>query len=148
MHTKEDGKRLTKKQLAENEQEARATLREHIKPGATIYTSLQHVSSDGMSRRIRVYVVRDGRIWDITWWTANACGFRYNTKHEALVVGGAGMDMGYHVAYSLASALYRGHFTCIGEGCPSNDHVNGDPKGYEVGHEHTDGGYSLRHSWL
>lgn len=37
-------------------------------------------------------------------------------------------------------------FECIGHGCPSNDHCNGD-RDYTP-HHHNSGGYALKHRWL
>jgi hypothetical protein len=58
-------------------------------------------------------------------------------------MGGAGMDMGFALVYNLSRSLYPNGFDCIGESCPSNDHVNG----YNRSH-HADGGYALQQSWL
>lgn len=163
--------RQTKAAIAERD-EAIAKLREWIKPGDTVYTILDHVSSSGMSRAIRVvlpYVAgkdlqtceasergpvnhKDlsvdfihpnyaiGKALDLRHWKRNG------REQDALVIGGCGMDMGYHLVYTLARVLYP-NFTCIGAGCPSNDHSNGD-RDYTVGKPHSDGGYSLRHRWL
>jgi hypothetical protein len=96
--------------------------------------------------------------------------------HDAVRVGGAGMDMGFHLVYSLSSRLYPDGFECVGEECPSNDHGNGEPRPHEyapgdtnpaddpgcaVYHcgrsryqhptlpaHHRDGGYALRQRWL
>lgn len=67
---------------------------------------------------------------------------------DGLIVGGCGMDMGYHLVYALARKLWPDGFDCIGPGCPSNDHSNGD-RDYTPGHRHhADGGYCLKHRWL
>ena len=144
---------MNKKEIEEKRQKAITYLRTIIKQGDRIYTSLQHVSSSGMSRRIKVLVpVLDDRthsgmvIEDVSWWIADACGIRFNQDKYALVVGGCGMDMGYHVVYSLARSLFRDDFTCIGDNCPSNDHSNGDK--VKQGEQHSDAGYSLTHSWI
>ena len=145
---------MTKKEKEQAKAEALNWLRKCLKPGDRVYTSLDHVSSSGMSRRIGVYHVHNGEIHKISRLVADAIGSSYNSDKGSLVVGGTGMDMGYHVVYRLASVLWRDEFMCIGEGkdgvgrCPSNDHFNGDKEGYTVGHKHSDGGYSLRHSWL
>lgn len=46
--------------------------------------------------------------------------------HDAVKMGGAGMDMGFALVHSLSYALFPDGFGCIGDGCPSNDHSNGD----------------------
>lgn len=144
---------MTKKETEEKRLDAIKYLRTIIKQGDRVYTGLQHVSSSGMSRRIKVYMpVKSERenngmaIQDISWYVSHACGIRYNQDYRSLVVGGCGMDMGYHVVYKLARVLYRDDFECIGENCPSNDHVNGDK--VKKGQQHSDAGYSLTHSWI
>jgi hypothetical protein len=67
-------------------------------------------------------------------------------SHDGIVVRGCGMDMGFHLVYNLSSILFADSFTCIGPGCPSNDHSNGD-KDYTP-HLHTDAGYALRSAWI
>lgn len=153
--TATNNRALTKKEKEANRIEAIEVLRKMLQPGQRVYTSLRHVSSNGMSRRIRVYITVPSEyeptgvsIYDATYFAAWACGYRFNSDKGDIAIGGAGMDMGYAIVYSLSSALYRDNFTCIGEKCPSNDHANGDKEGYSIGHKHTDGGYALRHSWL
>jgi hypothetical protein len=144
---------MQKKEKEQRKADSIKFLRTVIKQGDRVYTGLQHVSSSGMSRRIKVYVpVKQERenngmaILDISWHVANALEYRFSSNYYALVVGGCGMDMGYHVVYTLARVLFRDDFTCIGDGCPSNDHVNGDK--VAQGEQHSDAGYSLTHSWL
>lgn len=161
-----DCKKITAKAYKEAVREnAKAQLRKIFPPSSTVYTILKHVSSSGMSRRIDVIAHTETGPRKVSHLVADAAGFK-TAKDGSLVVGGCGMDMGFHVAYSLSSALYRGGFGCIGKGCCSNDHSNGD-RNYtphydgtprtadEVGkdlkahrHHHNDGGYALRHSWL
>lgn len=138
----------------EEREDAIKRLREIVKPGDTLYTILRSVSSSGMSRGIDVYAFdcKDGKLskaW-LSYLTAKACGFTFNDKKECLRVGGCGMDMGFHVAYSLASVLYRDGFYCTGKNCPSNDHTNGMPRPEEgtASIVHKDGGYAVRHEWL
>jgi hypothetical protein len=109
--------------------EAADTLRDIVKPGMTVYTSLRQVSSNGMSRHIEVLVAvkdRNGNpvIRNITRLVARACGYKVSDKTDALVVGGAGMDMGFSVVYNLSRTLYRDGVKCTGKGCSSNDHSN------------------------
>jgi hypothetical protein len=141
-------------------EEARATLREIVKPGSTVYTVLRSRSRSGMNRKIDVYAMEDNEPRRITYQVAKACEIPYNTKAEALSVSGCGMDMGFHVVYELSHALYGAGFGCIGKGCPSNDHSNGDrdytphpgcgtpdPRGHRD-HWHRSGGYALKHRWM
>jgi hypothetical protein len=98
---------MTKK----TEKEARCIelLRDIVKPGDTVYTVLKHVSASGMSRDIDVFVfhVVDGKIQK-SWLSnlmAGAGIATFNRNRECLRVGGCGMDMGFHVVYTLASVL-------------------------------------------
>lgn len=169
---------MTKAQQAERA-EALERLREWLKPGDTVYTILRHVSRSGMQRNIAPVVFLDGRADNprfLYWNVALVLGMTPDREREGVKVGGCGMDMGFHLVYSLSSALFRDGFGCIGEGCPSNDHSNGD-RDYrahvscEYGcrstggraapdacvhpdlpnqhvHWHRDGGYALRQRWL
>lgn len=150
---------MTKSEKEAERLQAIETLRKFLQVGQRIYTSLEHVSSSGMSRRIRVYAVvpserevSGATIQDITYHTSKACGLRFNSDRHAIVIGGCGMDMGYSIVYSLSSALYRGNFACIGLKCQSNDHTNDRDGSWtreeNIGRMHSDGGYALTHSWI
>lgn len=141
----------TKAQKAEQDA-AIERLRGMLKPGDTLHTVLRHVSASGMTRSIDVYKLtwdferaQPDRQW-LSRLVATATDTRFDEKREAVSVGGAGMDMGFHLVYSLSYRLYPDGFTCIGERCPSNDHSNGD-RDYSP-HHHNSGGYALRHEWL
>jgi hypothetical protein len=129
-----------------------------IRPGETIYTMVTHVAPSGVSRWIRVFVMRDNAPRDISWPVSRVLGYPVNTRnHEGLDVGGCGMDMGYHVVYSLSRAIFRKGFRCIQprdeskrtryNACPSNDHVNARVWSRMPG-KHSDPGYALNHKWL
>lgn len=126
-------------------EEAIARLHEMVKPGDTVRTILRHVSASGMTRWISVVI--DGE--DYSWLVARAMGTRANQgRHEGIKREGCGMDMGFDLVYSLSRTLYRDGYACIGEGCPANDHSNGD-RDYTPGHVvHADGGYALNQRWL
>jgi len=50
---------------------------------------------------------------------------RNGREQDALLIGGCGMDMGFHLVYELSSVLYGKGYQCLGKGqCPSNYHVN------------------------
>jgi len=151
--------------------EAILNLRDFVKPGMVVYTTLRHVSRSGMQRVIDVHVMQDNEPRWIGYMAAKALGDRYDDKRQGIVVGGCGMDMGFSIAYNLSRYLFP-DFGCVGEGdgyatrCPSNDHSNGDrdytPHGTPAErkgadgslcechkeHWHSDGGYALRHKWL
>ena len=145
----------TKAKQAEYD-EAVTRLREWVKPGDTVYTVLDHVSQSGMSRIIRVVLLgcEGGKVTErhpnyaVGTVLGLSHGKRRGREVDGLRLSGCGMDMGFHLVYSLSRALYgaEGAFTCIGDGCPSNDHSNGD-RDYTP-HAHSDGGYALRQRWL
>jgi hypothetical protein len=129
--------------------EAIADLKQSLRPGDIVWTSLKQVSSSGMSRHIGVHTVPSkDTILTHTFRVSKALQMRVSDKDDGLVVGGAGMDMGFHVVYSLSRTLYPEGFECIGDRCPSNDHSNDTEADYTIGRHHRDGGYALRHRWL
>lgn len=106
--------------------EAIKNLRQLIKEGATVYTILRHRTASGMTRFLDLYIMRDNEPWRITWQAAKAMGWTYDRKHEALKVGGCGMDMGFHAVYTLSRYLF--------------------PNGCEASAR--DGGYAVNHRWM
>lgn len=129
-------------------------LRPLLQPGQKIYTSVVKVNRNGDSRHIKLYLVKDNSILDITRWVALAEGYKRNPNTGGIIVGGGGMNMCFMVVYSLGKALYPDGVPCTGnssctltpdgrERCQSNDHVNGS-KDYTIGHLHRDGGYAFR----
>ncbi len=160
---------MSKKSDAEQERtKAVAQMREWLKPGDTAYTIVEHVSRSGMSREIRTVLLKpaegNGHIVDLhpNYFIAKVLGCRQG-KHDGCIVGGCGMDMGFHLIYNLSFSLYPEGFGCVGKDCPSNDHSNGDkdytPHGNNMtphlrevligkDHWHRDGGYAIKQRWL
>lgn len=143
--------------------ESMASLRESLKPGDTVTSVIRSVSRSGMSRTLDVYKFEvSGEHWKtrdngvrtlwLTFHVARVLGLSRPRDGDALRVDGCGMDMGFHICYSLSARLWPDGFVCIGEGCPSNDHTNGDrnysPTFRGKPHVHRDGGYALQHRWL
>ena len=139
----------------EEQQRAIKQLREWLPPGSTARTIIRHVSRSGMQREISVVVMVDGEPFECDYWVARALGDRIGT-HGGIVVGGCGMDMGFHLVYSLSQTLYPDGFDCIGEGdnnwhgrCPSNDHSNDrGERDYSPTRHHSSGGYAISQRWL
>lgn len=102
--------------------EAIKWLRDHLTSGQEIYTILRHISRSGMLHHISVIVVLDGEARDISWYVSAALGYASTADH-ALKVPGAGMDMGFHVVYTLSRTLF----------------------GADVGR---DAGYALKQRWM
>jgi hypothetical protein len=116
-----------------------------IKPGDTVYTIVRHVSRSGMSRNIEAYVMRDNEPVNISTSAATLLESPI-AKDGGVKMGGCGMDMGFALVYGLSYTLFPGGFTCTGEGCPSNDHSNGDKD--RSPHHHDEGGYALKQRWM
>lgn len=153
-------------------QEALDRLREWMPAGSTVYCVLRHVSRSGMQRRIGVVVMTPEGPRHLNYAVGSVLGLRVTERGDGVVVNGCGMDMGWHLVYSLSRALWPDGFGCVGKRCPSNDHVNGDrdytphgptdengdpedrePESGERAdglkrHWHRDGGYALRAEWI
>jgi hypothetical protein len=116
---------MTKKQEKELEQEkAKDFLRKVFasQERPTAWTILKNVSSSGMSRDMKVCTSYEGRVVDITWYVAQASSvgqLKERNGQRVVRVGGCGMDMGFHLVYSLSLALYG-----------------------------SEGGYNLKQEWL
>jgi hypothetical protein len=104
--------------------EAIAQLKELCPVGSTVYTVLRHVSRSGMARHISAYVIKDGEPVKLDWRIAAAGIFKMSNLHGGLIVRGYGMDMGFHLVYTLGAALYSS------------------------GESDSDGGYTLNQRWL
>jgi len=142
---------MTKAQKA-GRQDAIEELRKRLHPGQEILCVLRHCSKSGMSRVIDLKVIEDGEIRGLGWFAARALGDAYDTKRDGIKVTGCGMDMGFHLVYSLSRTLWPDGFDCINlttphlgkrPPCPSNDHSNREDHKH-----HRDGGYALRSRWL
>ena len=101
-----------------------------VKEGDTIYTVLRSVAPSGMSRTMSLKVAKNGKIQDLTYYASVVLDYPLVEVNgsRALRVGGCGMDMGFHVVYSLARGLFR-------------DKYEGQP-------DAVDAGYSLSQAWL
>ena len=129
-----------------DKQSSKEKLLELLKPGDTVYTILRHVSRSGMSRVIDLLIMFDGEPLSISGWASAVTDSRLDRDRWGLKIGGAGMDMGFELVYNLSYQLFKEGFGCIGEGCPANDHSNGD-RDYTP-HMHSDPGYALKQHWL
>jgi len=132
---------------AKEREDARKELLAILKPGDTVYCVLRHVSRSGMQREISL-LTKGMR--NIDWYAERVLEMRRG-KHDGLVVGGCGMDMGFHLVSNLGYALFPDGFTCTGRDehpnmCPSNDHSNGD-RDYTP-HLHKSGDCALRSRWI
>jgi hypothetical protein len=76
----------------------------------TVYTILRSVSASGMTRHISLKVADGSSIYDITYLTAKVLGDKLHDRNgfNTIKVNGCGMDMGFHIVYSLSSVLFAG----------------------------------------
>jgi uncharacterized protein YhbP (UPF0306 family) len=71
------------------------------------YTVIRGVSSSGMSRQISVKVIKEDKLYDISFSVAKVLDYPIVQKaYNAVKVNGCGMDMGFHIVSSLSSVLY------------------------------------------
>lgn len=106
--------KLTPKQA--ERAEAKARLLEWLKPGDTVYTIVRHVSRSGMQRELGVVLLKvDEKATDpkfkiidlhVNVPVARVLGWRVSKDRDAVIVGGTGMDMGFHLVYELSHALF------------------------------------------
>ena len=139
--------RLTKAQQHERDQ-ALEYLRKHLPTGAKVLTVVTHVAASGMTRWIVPIITVDGAPEDVSWAVARAVGWKLGPNHDGVEVKGAGMNMCFHLVYTLSHALYPNGHPCLGtdgewdKRCPSNDHTN-HPR--DTFTHHDQGGYALRY---
>lgn len=105
-------------------------LRNLLKPGDTVYTVLLHRSRSGMSRTIQAVIPairEDGKqyIHDLSADISRVLDYApFDRDRGGVKQTGCGMDMGFHLVYSLSMTLF----------CPEKyDH---------------DAAYSLKQEWL
>lgn len=111
----------------------RAELRNILKPGDKVYTVLRNRAASGMSREISLFIIQNGELRNIDSLAADAMGYKRG-KSGGLKVGGCGMDMGFHLVYTLGYCLWP-------NGTP-------EPHGERNGEPDSSGGYTLKHEWI
>lgn len=90
-------------------------LSDYLKDTKTVYTVLRGASSSGLTQYVSLMVPgldHEGKpeLYNITWHVSNVLGDKLHDKHGHRVIKlqGGGMDLGFHVVYSLSSVLYAG----------------------------------------
>jgi hypothetical protein len=103
------------KGITDKELSKERLLSDYLKETNTVYTVLRGVSSSGLTQYVSLMVPgldHDGKpdIFNITWHASNVLGDKLHDKHGHRVIKlqGGGMDLGFHVVYSLSSVLYAG----------------------------------------
>lgn len=95
------------KTISTEAQDARGQLAALLPAGSTAFTVIRNVSASGMTRAISVVICEAGEPRDISWLIRRAeLGFTVNPRHGGCVVKGAGMDMAFHLVYSISSSLH------------------------------------------
>lgn len=113
-------------------EESRAYLLKFLKPGTTVLTVLRNVSRSGMSRRIDLYTINKG---EPVWLSHAAAVVMVNPRPTDVIrVSGCGIDMGFHLVYSLSARLW-----------PKG---TAKPHGTRNGEPDSTGGYALKQRWL
>lgn len=130
----------TKEKLTEKER-CKDILRKILPPGSTVKTIVRHVSRSGMQREISC-IFNDECI---DYYVGKVCDRRIG-KHNGLVIGGCGMDMGFAIVYELSYHLYDKGYQCSGANCGAAVHVNEHtPKDGKTWHKD---GYALHQRWI
>ena len=110
---------VTRKEAAQTA--ARNELRDlFATPGVppVVYVVQRHVSASGMQRQLDLYALMPAwRTYNgteypdlrrITHQVAQAAGYSYSRRYDALTINGCGMNMHFDAVYNLSAALY-GH---------------------------------------
>jgi len=86
--------------------ELREELAHYLRPGEPVYCILRHVSRSGMQRAISLLVIHDNQPYYLDHSVAELLGSRVSERWGGIVVNGCGMDMGFHLVYNLAVAVF------------------------------------------
>jgi hypothetical protein len=96
---------MTKKE--KEKLEAIKHLKQFIKKGDTIFTKIEKVSTSGMYRHIKVISIKKNNPSYWSYYVAKILEWSYKDKTNAVGVGGCGMDMGFHLVYTLSRILFK-----------------------------------------
>ena len=75
--------------------------------GSTVHLVIRQVSRSGMYRHISVHGIKNNTVYHYSFHVAKVLEWTYKDKTNAVGIGGCGMDMGFHLVYTLASVLYN-----------------------------------------
>ena len=101
--TSDGGTKITKAEFIAARTDA---LREVVSEGDTIHTLRMHTSRNGMSRRFRVYVIRNDTPSSITRMVAEALGYRYHDNDRTIMIGGSGYNQARAIVDDIAQSLF------------------------------------------
>ena len=129
--------KYSKKQITE----AMERLHELLPVGGVCYTDVKSVAKSGMRRKMKFFVVENGSTIDITWPVATVLGDPVQSD-GTIRVSGCGMDMGFHMVYSLSRRLFPDGFK------PRDAGKDYGRNGTSADDIDKDGGYALKQRWL
>jgi hypothetical protein len=118
----------------EEKKESLERLKQLIKKGDVLHTTVRHISKSGMMRYITTRHLQQNNhpdtpisISNYDYHIARVLDLPEAPNYQGVKVGGCGMDMGFHLVYSLSRSLFKD-----------------EPKG-EGDRDH---GYWIRQEWL
>ncbi len=91
---------------AEQRQEASELLRKLFPVGSNVHTVVRHVTASGTGRSIQILSIDGDRISDVSYLLAQAGNHKLHPSHPGIKVQGCGMDMAFHLVYSLGRLIY------------------------------------------
>ena len=105
---------MNKKISNERRLELLTLLKPFFKKKSTAYCSLKRCSSSGNYRHIQILATKKNRIYNLSYYVAELCGFKWEKNTSAVGVSGGNMDMGFHIVNTMSYYLYpnkkRGEF--------------------------------------
>ena len=101
-------------------------LHSYLKPKSNVFSVWRHTSASGMTRWFDFYTIIDNEPIRLTYLMCVACGYKYDTKREALKT-----EKAWEAVYSLGLAMWP-------QGTP-------EPHGTRNGKPDSNGGYALNH---
>jgi len=91
--------------MKKEKEEAIKTLVELFSKTKVVYTVLKKVSPSGMSRHISSFVIIDNEPRVIDYQISKI--LELPLKDDGVLISGCGMDMGFHLVYSLGSTIFE-----------------------------------------
>ena len=94
------------KDLKAIEQNLTKDLKKKVKKDSEIIVVIHKVSKSGMQRKMSAFVIYKKQLVNLNFDIAKLDIARRNDNNH-LVVNGCGMDMGFHLVYTLSSILFK-----------------------------------------
>lgn len=121
-------------------EESRAELRKILQGQHEILTLAEY---RGMTAFVRVFIVKNNQLVDLTWQAAVALGEKsahLPSQPYGLKRSGYGYSKEFDVVYNIGRVLYPKGYNHTAKNCHSNDHANG----WDGVSKHNDGGYRFK----